>query len=139
MASRREIGVPKHRPRSTDARDVEIGQLVRTQRQKLKLSQSDLADRIGVTFQQLQKYENGTNRISIGRLTRIAEAFDVPPTFFFDQETKTAATASNKAREFLAAGGALPLIRAYDRLKSKDVRMALVDLAEGIAKIKRRS
>jgi transcriptional regulator with XRE-family HTH domain len=139
MASRREKGVPKQHPKSVDARDVNIGQLVRTQRQKLRLSQSDLAERIGVKFQQVQKYEKGTNRISIGRLTRIAEALDVPPTFFFDQETKTAAAAGHKAREFLAAAGALRLIRAYDRLKSKDVRMALVDLAEGIAKIKRRS
>ena len=89
MASRREIAVPKQRPRSVGARDADIGQLVRTQRQKLKLSQSDLAERIGVTFQQVQKYEKGTNRISIGRLTRIADALDVPPTFFFDQETKS--------------------------------------------------
>src|SRR5215207_9178277 len=79
--------VAAQHPRSVDTWHVEIGRLVRAQRQQLRLSQSDLAERIGVTFQQVQKYENGKNRISTGRLTRIAEALDVPPTFFFARET----------------------------------------------------
>jgi transcriptional regulator with XRE-family HTH domain len=126
--------VTSHHPRSVDARDAEIGRLVRAQRQQLGLSQSDLADRIGVTFQQVQKYENGTNRISIGRLTRIAEALDVPPTFFFARETKASVATSNKAREFLAAAGALRLISAYDRLPGRELRTAFVEFAESVAK-----
>ena len=121
-------------PRSVDARDAEIGRLVRAQRQQKGLSQSDLAERIGVTFQQVQKYENGTNRISIGRLARIAEALDVPPTFFFARETKAGVATGNKQREFLATAGALRLIKAYDRLQSRDLRMSFVEFAESIAK-----
>jgi transcriptional regulator with XRE-family HTH domain len=125
-------------PRSVDARDAEIGRLVRTQRQQLRLSQSDLAERIGVTFQQVQKYENGTNRISIGRLTRIAEALDVPPTFFFGRETKAGVATGNKSREFLAAPGALRLIRAYDRFPGRELRTAFVEFAESLAKSEKR-
>jgi transcriptional regulator with XRE-family HTH domain len=125
-------------PRSVDARDAEIGRLVRARRQKLRLSQSDLAEHIGVTFQQVQKYENGTNRISIGRLTRIAEVLDVPPTFFFARETKAGVAIGNKSREFLAAPGALRLIRAYDRLRGGELRTAFVEFAESIAKSEKR-
>jgi transcriptional regulator with XRE-family HTH domain len=126
--------VTTQHPRSVDARDAEIGRMVRAQRQVLRLSQSDLADRIGVTFQQVQKYENGTNRISIGRLARIAEALGVPPTFFFARETKAGAAAGHKSRDFLTAEGALRLIRAYDRLSNRELRTAFVELAESIAK-----
>ena len=121
-------------PRSVDARDAEIGRLVRSRRQELGLSQSDLAERIGVTFQQVQKYENGSNRISIGRLARIAEALDVPPTFFFARETKAGIATGNKSREFLAAAGALRLIKAYDRMQGRELRTAFVEFAESIAK-----
>src|SRR5262245_1556001 len=126
--------VTTQHPRSVDARDAEIGRLVRSRRQELGLSQSDLAERIGVTFQQVQKYENGSNRISIGRLARIAEALDVPPTFFFARETKAGIATGNKSREFLAAAGALRLIKAYDRMQGRELRTAFVEFAEAIAK-----
>ena len=107
---------------------------MRAQREKLGWAQTDLAERIGVTFQQVQKYENGTNRISIGRLTRIAEALDVPPTFFFAGETKAGVASGNKAREFLAADGALRLIKAFDRFPSRKTRTSFIQFVEGIAK-----
>jgi transcriptional regulator with XRE-family HTH domain len=135
----RAKNVAAQHPRSVDTRDAEIGRLVRAQRQQLRLSQSDLAERIGVTFQQVQKYENGKNRISIGRLTRVAEALDVPPTFFFGRETKAGVAFGNKSREFLAADGALRLIKAYDRFPGREMRTAFVEFVESIAKHERRS
>jgi transcriptional regulator with XRE-family HTH domain len=60
-------------PRQPDNIDVEVGRRVRVERIARGLSQTDLAKHIGVTFQQVQKYESGANRISIGRLTRIAQ------------------------------------------------------------------
>jgi transcriptional regulator with XRE-family HTH domain len=131
---RKAKSVTTPHPRSVDARDAEIGLLIRAQRKQLGLSQTDLAERIGVTFQQVQKYENGTNRISIGRLTRIAEALDVPPTFFFARETKSGVASATKSREFLAADGALRLIKAFDRFPSREMRTSFVELAESIAK-----
>ena len=129
----RAKNVAAQHPRSVDTRDAEIGRLVRAQRQQLQLSQSELAERIGVTFQQVQKYENGKNRISVGRLTRVAEALNVPPTFFFARETKASLASGKQALEFLAAEGALRLIRAYDRIPGREMRTAFVELAERIA------
>src|SRR3954469_23449515 len=75
----------KHvRARRADLRDAEVGRRVRSRRLKCRLSQTELAERIGVTFQQVQKYEKGVNRIGAGRLQRISEALDIPITFFFD-------------------------------------------------------
>src|SRR5690242_21905721 len=75
----------KHvRARRADNRDAEVGRRVRSRRLECRLSQTELAERIGVTFQQVQKYEKGVNRIGAGRLQRISEALEVPITFFFD-------------------------------------------------------
>jgi transcriptional regulator with XRE-family HTH domain len=131
---RRARNVTTPHPRSVDARDAEIGRLVRAKRKALGLTQTDLAARIGVAFQQVQKYEAGTNRISIGRLTRIAEVLDLPPTFFFAGETKAGVASGNKAREFLAADGALRLIKAFDRFPSRETRTSFIQFVEGIAK-----
>jgi transcriptional regulator with XRE-family HTH domain len=126
-----------HHPRLVGARDAKIGRLVWVQRKKLGWTQRDLAERIGVSFQQVQNYENGTNRISISRLTRIAEALDVPPTFFFAGETKAGVASANKSRELLAVDGAPRLIKAFDRFRSKQTRASFVQLAESIAKTKK--
>ena len=64
--------------------DTHVGQRVRTRRLMLGMSQSNVADALGITFQQLQKYEKGVNRISASRLQHIAHIFQVPVTFFFE-------------------------------------------------------
>nr|WP_246472813.1 helix-turn-helix transcriptional regulator [Azospirillum tabaci] len=64
--------------------DIKIGARVRTRRTLMGLSQSDLGEAIGLTFQQVQKYERGANRIGASTLFRIAEVLDVPVSFFFD-------------------------------------------------------
>ena len=74
--------------RRSDARDGEVGRRVRTQRLAKGLSQTELGERIGVTFQQVQKYEKGTNRIGAGRLSRIAQALEVPVAYFFPSENE---------------------------------------------------
>src|SRR6476620_6736664 len=75
----------KHkRARRADNRDMEVGRRVRSRRLECRLSQTELAGGIGVTFQQVQKYEKGTNRIGAGRLERISEKLGVPISFFFD-------------------------------------------------------
>ncbi len=66
--------------KSPDHVDVEVGQRIRIQRNTLGLSQTELADHLGVTFQQVQKYEKGVNRVGAGRLTKIATALQLPVT-----------------------------------------------------------
>lgn len=74
----------KHvRARRADERDAEVGRRIRTRRLQQGLSQTELADRIGVTFQQVQKYEKGVNRVGAGRLERISAALEVQPSYFF--------------------------------------------------------
>lgn len=124
-------------PKSADTRDVKIGRLVRARRRQQGFSQSDLAERIGVTYQQVHNYEIGRIRITIGRLIRIAKALDVPPTFFFARETKSAKAFGKKSHELFAAGGALRLMKAYDRFPAEELRSAIVDLVEKIANTKK--
>src|SRR5919198_5422244 len=97
----------KHvRARRADNRDAEVGRRVRSRRLECRLSQTELAERIGVTFQQVQKYEKGVNRIGAGRLQRISEALEVPISFFFGAggtgaATKTEASTSESVFGFL--------------------------------------
>jgi transcriptional regulator with XRE-family HTH domain len=111
----------KSSPKSPDLKDIEIGRLVRAQRLVRGLSQTELANALGVTFQQLQKYEKGLNRISSGRLTRIADKLGVPVTFFYE-----GAAASNKAADNINEGlglirttGTLRILRAFERMEAK--------------------
>ena len=77
-------GKRKTWPKSPEPKDIEIGRLIRAQRLLRGFSQTELANVIGVTFQQLQKYEKGVNRVGAGRLYRIADKLKVPVSFFFE-------------------------------------------------------
>jgi transcriptional regulator with XRE-family HTH domain len=120
--------------RGGDPRDAEIGQRVRALRLQRGLSQTELGQLIDVTFQQVQKYEKGANRISAGRLQRIAEVLGVPVAYFFaiptDKETPDAGA---DEPGFLHAEGALRLARAYARIKEPGIRLQLLRLTEAIA------
>jgi transcriptional regulator with XRE-family HTH domain len=120
--------------RGGDPRDAEIGQRVRALRVQRGLSQTELGNLISVTFQQVQKYEKGANRISAGRLQRIAEVLGVPVAYFFAAAEHT--PGSNGAGhdvDLLRAEGALRLARAYARIKEPGVRLQLLRLTEAIA------
>jgi transcriptional regulator with XRE-family HTH domain len=119
-------------PNRPNEQDVHIGRLVRARRRELGLTLPDLAERVGITFQQVQNYEVGKSRITIGRLTRIAKALHVPPAFFFGREAKATVAFSKKSHQLLAATGAVRLMSAYDRLPTEQ-RAAFVVLVEGIA------
>src|SRR5437763_15650179 len=106
---------PSHpsKKRRAGAEDMEIGRKIRALRLERGLSQSGLADGIGLTFQQVQKYEKGTNRVSAGRLQRIADLLNVPVTFFY-----SGMGANPKKKEqpsslaFVQTKGAMRLLRA---------------------------
>jgi transcriptional regulator with XRE-family HTH domain len=121
--------------RGGDPRDAEIGQRVRALRLQCGLSQTDLGTLIDVTFQQVQKYEKGANRISAGRLQRIAEVLGVPVAFFFaaPAERHPSSGADTPEVEFLETEGALRLARAYARIKEPNVRLRLLRLTEALA------
>jgi transcriptional regulator with XRE-family HTH domain len=122
-------------PRGGDPRDAEIGLRVRTLRLQRGLSQTELGNLIRVTFQQVQKYEKGANRISAGRLQHIAEVLGVPVSFFFagDAQKSSAEATGEPEFSFLQTEGALRLARAYARIKHPALRLKLLRLTEAIA------
>jgi len=131
--------IDKHvRARRADNRDAEVGRRVRSRRLECRLSQTELADRIGVTFQQVQKYEKGVNRIGAGRLQRISEALEVPISFFFGGGTGATTTReSSPGNEsvfgFLQTSGSVRIVKAFHRIKSRKARQLLVEMAEELA------
>ena len=120
--------------RRATAEDVEIGRKIRALRLERGLSQSDLAKGIGLTFQQVQKYAKGANRVSAGRLQRIADLLNVPVTFFFSGMGANPRTKDqrNSGLTFLQTKGAIRLVRAYADIGSRTTKYALVVLAESL-------
>lgn len=127
----------KHvRARRADSRDAEVGRRVRSRRLECKLSQTELADRIGVTFQQVQKYEKGVNRIGAGRLQRISEALDVPISFFFSGSTPQRTEGERQSESifgFMQTSGSVRIVKAFHLIKSRKARQLLVEMAEELA------
>ncbi len=123
--------------RSGDPRDVEIGKRIRALRLERGLSQTELGNLLGVTFQQIQKYEKGANRVAAGRLQRVAESLDVPITFFYsgnvEQHESTESDSVDVGLGFLETAGAVRLVRAFSRIQDPEMRRALVELTEKIA------
>ena len=123
--------------RSSGKYDIELGKRIRLRRVEIDISQSGLADKLGVTFQQVQKYEKGVNRVGASRLQQIATALDVPVTFFFDDDG-LGKRASDGKREvesllFVDSAFSLRLLRAYASMKNQTVQRQFVSLVKSIA------
>ena len=121
-----------------DPVDVEVGHRIRIERLSRGLSQTALANQLGVTFQQVQKYEKGVNRVGAGRLVRVAEALDVPVSFFFGG-TDAGSEDTRAILGFLDTSYSLRLLRAFSRIPPGGVQRAVVDLVESIAPEKGRA
>src|SRR4051794_35283078 len=122
--------------------DKHVGARVRMRRMMLSMSQEKLGDALGLTFQQVQKYEKGANRIGASRLQQIAHILQVPVSFFFDgapaapgQLVDGMAEAPSPAyvSDFLATSDGLALTKAFMRLKDAKLRRRIVDLVEQMA------
>jgi transcriptional regulator with XRE-family HTH domain len=129
---RRPSSPSRKRKHGPDPRDIEVGRRVRALRLERKLSQTALANRLGLTFQQVQKYEKGANRIGAGRLQFIAEIFAVPVTDLFSTSPPTP-KGQESIFELVDSAAALRLLRAYTRLPNSKMKDALVQLAVELA------
>src|ERR1700689_2123137 len=107
--------------------DKHVGSRVRMRRMMLSLSQEKLGDALGLTFQQVQKYEKGTNRIGAGRLQHIAEILGVSITDFFTEQ-KRSGSGPSEIFELLHTGASLRLLRAYSRIRDPQVQQAVTIL-----------
>ena len=120
--------------------DRYVGLRIRMRRLFLKMSLEELARALRLTYQQVQKYEKGTNRVSASRLMDIASALQVPPAFFFERASASAASmrGSNAApspdlvSDFLATSEGLQLIKAFVRIPSPKLRRSIVAFVEQI-------
>ena len=128
----RSTSFPRSRKKGPDPRDIEVGRRVRALRLERSMSQTALADRLGLTFQQVQKYEKGVNRIGAGRLQTIAEIFKVSITDLF-ADAQPSAQGQQSVYELVDSAAALRLLRAYTRLPNSKLKQALVQMAVAMA------
>ena len=125
--------------------DKYVGSRVRMRRIMLGMSQEKLGEALGLTFQQVQKYEKGTNRVGASRIQQIAEILQVPVSFLFEggpsgvagpngfAEGGTAGPSPSYVSDFLATSEGLALTRAFTRINDAKLRRSIVELVEQIA------
>jgi transcriptional regulator with XRE-family HTH domain len=129
-------------PRSANPTDKHVGSRLRMRRLMLGMSQTDIADAVGVTFQQVQKYEKGTNRVSASRLQHLSQILQVSVPFFFEGapaasgipqvDGRAAAPSPSYVNDFLATSDGLDLVKAFMCIEDAKLRRAIVRLVEEI-------
>jgi transcriptional regulator with XRE-family HTH domain len=131
----REYPLSTKHPHPTDKH---VGSRVRMRRLMLGMTQEKLGDHLGLTFQQVQKYEKGTNRISASRLQHVSHILDVPISFFFEQAPQLAGRVHGHAEspspayvnDFLATSEGLSLVKAFMRIDNPTLRRSIVRFVE---------
>jgi transcriptional regulator with XRE-family HTH domain len=123
--------MPKISNKSATKADKLIGQSIRAHRLLKKMTQQQLGDKLGVTFQQIQKYENGANRVGSGRLYEIAEFFEVPLGAFFESE-KPSRNEHSSPFELLDDPMSLTMLREFSKIRDRDTRRSVLALVEQI-------
>ncbi len=121
--------------------DKYVGTRIRMRRLMLDMSQTSLADALGITFQQVQKYEKGANRVGASRLQAISHVLQVPVSFFFEgapavpgqKQTGAAAPSLAYVSDFVSSSDGLTLMNAFTKIKDNQVRRRIVDLVDRIA------
>ena len=132
--------------KTANAIDSYVGARIRMRRQLLGMSQERLGEQIGVTFQQVQKYEKGINRIGASRLQRIAEVLQTSPSFFFEQENSEPLTLQgldlsanmDPVAEFLRTKEGLVLNRASLKIADSNIRETVIALVKAMAQAESR-
>jgi transcriptional regulator with XRE-family HTH domain len=113
--------------------DIRVGSRVRNRRMVLGLTQEKLGEALGITFQQVQKYEKGANRIGAGRLQAIADLLEVPVGFFFDGPTRSRADHRDVVLDLIKTSEGLRLTRAFASIKNMRLRARIVTMVEAIS------
>ena len=123
--------------KSVNAIDRHVGARIRMQRMVRGLSQTKLGEAVGVSFQQIQKYEKGTNRVSSSRLQLIAAVLKVAPDFFFAETSATKAVSNETTfiDEFISSPHGIALSRAFTKISDTKLRRKIVLLIEEIARM----
>jgi transcriptional regulator with XRE-family HTH domain len=126
--------------KSPDPVDVHVGSRVRLRRMMLAISQEKLASALGLSFQQVQKYEKGANRIGASRLEQISRFLQVPVAFFFEGASDTSPVATSEEvtrslaliKDFASSPEGLRLVQSFTQIEDADVRGRIVELVQAI-------
>lgn len=118
--------------------DVYVGTRIRLRRHILGLTQEKLGEKLGVTFQQIQKYEKGTNRVGASRLQEIADIMNVPVSYFFDkgvsiQPAEGFSENDSNFVSFCSSNEGIQLMRAFTNISDVRVRRKIIDLAKALS------
>jgi transcriptional regulator with XRE-family HTH domain len=117
--------------------DIQVGNRVRIRRMLIGMSQERLGDLLGLTFQQVQKYEKGVNRIGAGRLFEVSRILNVPVDFFYEGVNDAAQGANEidgaPVMDFVSSGEGLQLSLAFMKIKDAKVRKRVLDLVKSLA------
>lgn len=121
--------------------DVHVGSRIRLRRNMLGLSQERLGESLGITFQQIQKYEKGTNRVGASRLQAIASILNTPVSYFFEGAPEDAEDGAGKAADdtaphvadFLSSSEGIQLNRAFVKIADPKVRRKVLELVKALA------
>ena len=136
MANKPRIKATQYKFDGPHPVDIGVGTRVRSRRILMGMSQERLADQLGVTFQQVQKYEKGSNRISASRLADISEILDVSPGYFFEEVTgaKPSSRSRPASADPLNKRETLELVRAYYRIANPNLRREITSLIRSLGK-----
>ena len=136
-----DMTATKHSPRAANPVDVHVGTRLRLRRQVLKMSQTHLGDLLGVTFQQVQKYERGSNRVGASRLWKISHVLNVDVGFFFDGLEEEGSISEFVADDqlpivydFIKSTDGVALAKAVSQINNKAVRRQVLELARALSK-----
>ena len=135
-----QTGRRRPRDRSPEEVDIHVGARIRMRRRFLGLTQQQLAEHLGLTFQQVQKYERGANRVSASKLYEIARALQTPVPYFFEGLTESGQTGTDEARgaelsirEFLLTSEGQELASLYPQIQHARLRRQVLELVRTIA------
>jgi transcriptional regulator with XRE-family HTH domain len=118
--------------------DIHVGSRIRLRRNILGMSQEKLGESLGITFQQIQKYEKGTNRVGASRLQAISQILEVPPAFFFENapggtDGMMEESQTTYVVDFLSSSEGVQLNRAFARIEDPKIRRKVIDLVRALA------
>jgi transcriptional regulator with XRE-family HTH domain len=127
-----------HSAKRPNPTDIYVGSRIRMRRKILGLSQEKLGEKLGITFQQIQKYEKGTNRVGASRLQAMSGALDVPVSYFFpDSEVGQSGGMQEEGAafmmDFMSTSEGLELSRAFTKIRNPKLRRKVLELVRAMA------
>ena len=128
------MNTPSAPPKRVTKQDRTVGERIQALRKSKGFSQTALGSAVGVTFQQIQKYENGLNRVGAGRLSDIARVLEMPVSAFFDGDESDAGQEQAEVFDFLRVHGATDLLRAFNALEDDQVRREVLTIVRRVAR-----